>query len=181
MDAVCSMNESCRLVTITGALLMAFVMGTWHTTPAWASCNVTSNGSGSVGRITKFTPSSCNIENSAITESGGKVGIGITSPTQSLDVSGGALIRGTAGVGAAAVGGFEFEVSAPNQIGLLVQGPASGVGAGLDLKTTGSGGLQWEILDTGATAAQGPDKLNIRNVNTATDVLTITANGNVVS
>ena len=56
---------------------------------------------------------------------------------------------------------------------MLVEGPASGVGAGLDFKTTGTGGLQWEILDTGSNSAQGADKLNIRNVNEGHDVLTI--------
>ena len=74
-----------------------------------------------------------------------------------------------------------LDVSAPNQIGLFVRGPFSGVGAGLDLQTTGTGTdiLQWEILDTGAFAAQGPHKLNIRNVNTGNDILTILANGQV--
>jgi hypothetical protein len=32
------------------------------------------------------------------------------------------------------------------------------------LQTTSAGGLQWEILDSGVIAAQGPNKLNIRNV-----------------
>jgi len=168
-----NMNTPRRLVTLSAVLLMAVMMGAWYPTAALATCDVTSNGSGGVGRITKFTPSSCNIENSAIFESSGKVGIGTTTPATTLDVSGGAVFRGVTGVGAPASGGFEFEVSAPNQIGLLIQGPASGVGAGLDFKTTGKGGLQWEILDTGATAAQGPDKLNIRNINTGQDVFTI--------
>jgi hypothetical protein len=83
------------------------------------------------------------------------VGIGTTSPSATLDIS------------------------APNQVGLFVRGPESGVGAGLDLQTTGSGGLQWEILDTGSNSAQGPNKLNIRNVNTGNDVLTILASGAV--
>ncbi len=84
-----------------------------------------------------------------------KVGIGTTTPFATLDIT------------------------APNQVGLFDRGPFSGVGAGLDLQTTGTGGLQWEILDTGALAAQGPNKLNIRNVNTGNDVLTILANGQV--
>jgi Chaperone of endosialidase len=83
------------------------------------------------------------------------VGIGTTTPFATLDVV------------------------APDQIGLFVRGPESGVGAGLDLQTTGAGGLQWEILDTGNTSAQGPNKLNIRNVNTGNDVLTILASGAV--
>jgi hypothetical protein len=84
-----------------------------------------------------------------------KVGIGTTSPSATLDIT------------------------APNQVGLFVRGPQTGVGAGLDLQTTGAGGLQWEILDTGAVAAQGPNKLNIRNVNTGADVLTINSSGAV--
>ena len=179
MNRRCNMKMRCPFVASAGALLIAIVMGTCYQSDADASCNVTSNGSGSVGRITKFTPLSCNIENSAIFESSGKVGIGTTTPAATLDVNGGGVIRGATGIGAAASGGFEFQVSAPNQTGLLIEAPASGVGAGLDFKTTGSGGLQWEILDTGATAAQGPNELNIRNVNTATDILTITANGDV--
>jgi len=150
MKTCSNVNTRRGLMILSAALLMTVMMATWYPAAALATCNVTSNGSGSVGRITKFTPSSCNIANSVIFESSGKVGIG-----------------------APASGGFEFQVSAPNQIGLLVEGPASGVGAGLDFKTTGTGALQWEILDTGAAAAQGPDKLNIRNVNTAHDVFTI--------
>jgi len=72
---------------------------------------------------------------------------------------------------------FGLTVSEPNQLGILVQGPESGTGAGLDLQTTGSGGLQWEILDTGNGASQGANKLNIRNVTAGLDVLTITAGG----
>ena len=83
------------------------------------------------------------------------VGIGTTIPSATLDVV------------------------APNQVGLFVRGPESGVGAGLDLQTTGPGGMQWEILDTGSNSAQGPNKLNIRNVNTGNDVLTILASGAV--
>jgi hypothetical protein len=173
MNTRCNMNMRNGLVTLSAALAMAVMMGSWYPTAALALCNVTSDGTGSVGRVVKFTPSSCNVENSAIFESSGKVGIVTTAPATTLDVHGGAVIRGATGIGAPVSGGFEFQVSAPNQIGLLIEGPASGVGAGLDLKTTGTGGLQWEILDTGAKAAQGPDKLNIRNINTAQDVFTI--------
>jgi hypothetical protein len=70
-------------------------------------------------------------------------------------------------------------IQAPNQVGLAIRGPASGVGAGLQFQQTGVGGKWWEILDTGSTAAQGPDKLNIRYLNTAADVLTILASGDV--
>jgi len=77
------------------------------------------------------------------------------------------------------VPGATLEVDGPNQLDVLIQAPESGVGAGLDLNTTGSGGLHWEILDTGSTSGQGANKLNIRNVNTSTDVLTILADGHV--
>ena len=179
MDRSCNMKMRCSFVALVSILVTPIVMGTCYQSKAYGSCNVTSNGSGSVGRVTKFTPSSCSIENSAIFEAGGKVGIGTTAPATTLDVKGGGVLRGATGIGVPASGGFEFQVTAPNQVGLLIEGPASGVGAGLDLKTTGTGGLQWEILDTGAAAAQGSDKLNIRNVNTATDIVTITADGNI--
>ena len=84
-----------------------------------------------------------------------KVGIGTNTPSATLDVN------------------------APNQIGLFVRGPETGVGAGLDFQTVGAGGLQWEILDTGASSAQGANKLNIRNINTGKDIFTILANGSV--
>ena len=53
------------------------------------------------------------------------------------------------------------------------------MGAGLDLKTTGLGGRDWEVLATGTTAGQGPDKFNIRDTSTNSDRLTIDKSGNV--
>jgi hypothetical protein len=47
------------------------------------------------------------------------------------------------------------------------------------VETTGTVSLQWEILDTGAIAAQGRNKLNIRNVNTGDDVPAILGHGQV--
>jgi hypothetical protein len=58
------------------------------------TCSITSDGSATANQISKFT-SACNIESSAIFESGGKVGIGNTNPAGMLDVSGAAFIRGT--------------------------------------------------------------------------------------
>jgi hypothetical protein len=111
---------------------------------------------------------------------GGKVGIGTISPAVTLDVNGSAAVRGnqnvtgSLGVGATPPNGpFRLQVENNNQLGAIVQGPFSGVGAGLDLQTTGSGGKQWEILATGKTAAQCPGKLNIRNVSDGHDVVTI--------
>jgi hypothetical protein len=73
--------------------------------------------------------------------------------------------------------GAPLEIDGLNQGDLFVKAPETGVGAGVDLFTTGSGGLQWEILDTGATSAQGANKLNIRNVNTGNDIFTILGTG----
>jgi trimeric autotransporter adhesin len=61
--------------------------------PAMACTSLTSDGTATANQITKFT-TPCNIENSAIFESGGNVGIGNTSPAGKLDVSGTAFIRG---------------------------------------------------------------------------------------
>src|SRR5271169_1612627 len=93
--------------------------------------------------------------NSTIAEISGKVGIGTgtTTPASSL------------------------QVVAPNQLGVLVQGPVTGVGSGIDLQTTGTGGTQWEILATGKTSAQGVGKFNIRDVSTGQDRLTIATSG----
>jgi hypothetical protein len=71
------------------------------------------------------------------------------------------------------------QVTAQNQLGLIVQGPNSGVGAGLQLQSTGAGGIGWELLATGATSAQGAGKFNIRDLGTGSDNLTITSDGNV--
>jgi hypothetical protein len=61
--------------------------------PVTPCSSITSDGSGTVNQLSKFT-SACNIESSALFESGGNVGIGNTSPAGMLDVSGTAVIRG---------------------------------------------------------------------------------------
>jgi hypothetical protein len=58
------------------------------------TCSITSDGSATANQISKFT-SACNVENSAIFESGGNVGIGNSSPAGVLDVSGTAFVRGS--------------------------------------------------------------------------------------
>jgi hypothetical protein len=83
-------------------------------------------------------------------------------------------VNGTGGVGS-----YGLTVNQPSQSGILIEGPITGPGAGLDLKTVGTGGKQWEILATGNTASQGVGKLNIRDVNSSTDVLTIDASDTV--
>jgi hypothetical protein len=63
-----------------------------------ASCaSITSDGTATANQVTKFT-SACNIENSAIFESGGNVGIGTTSPAGMLDVTGSAFFRNSLNV-----------------------------------------------------------------------------------
>ncbi len=62
-------------------------------TPQAACTAITSDGTATVNQLTKFT-TACNIENSAIFENAGKVGIGNKAPAGALDVSGTAFIRG---------------------------------------------------------------------------------------
>jgi hypothetical protein len=111
------------------------------------------SGSGKTDFIPIWTSSST-LGNSTIFENAGKVGIGTTTP-----------------------GAFELAVNAPNQLGEQVEGPFAGVGAGFQLQTTGTGGKGWELLATGNISAQGPGKLNIRDLSTARDVFTIAPGG----
>ena len=120
----------------------------------------TLTGTGSANFIPKWTSAS-NLGNSKIFQSTtGNVGIGTTAPTATLDVSGTTFLSGTSS------STFAMTVFSPAQLAEVVEGPVSGVGAGLDFKTTGSGGKQWEILATGKTSSQGIGKLNIRDVST---------------
>ena len=139
------------------------------------------SGSGTPGDLAIWTSSST-LGNSTVFEAAGKVGIGTVTPVTTLDIKGAATVEGTAHVtGATGIGttpgAFELEVSAPNQLGEQVQGPVAGVGAGLQLETTGTGGKGWELLATGNTSAQGTGKLNIRDLSTAADVFTIAPGG----
>jgi hypothetical protein len=60
-----------------------------------AACpSLTSDGTATANHVAKFT-AACNIENSAIFESGGNVGIGNTAPAGALDVTGVTFLRGT--------------------------------------------------------------------------------------
>ena len=70
--------------------------------PATTCASITSDGTATANQISKFT-TACNIENSAIFESGGSVGIGNTSPAAKLDVSGTSIIRGSLTAQAGAV------------------------------------------------------------------------------
>jgi len=70
--------------------------------PATTCASITSDGTGTANQISKFT-TACNIENSAIFESAGSVGIGNTKPAAKLDVSGTSIIRGSLTAQAGAV------------------------------------------------------------------------------
>ena len=70
--------------------------------PATTCASITSDGTGTANQIAKFT-TACNIENSAIFESAGSVGIGNTKPAAKLDVSGASIIRGSLTAQAGAV------------------------------------------------------------------------------
>jgi hypothetical protein len=138
-------------------------------------------GSGKTDFLPIWTSPST-LGDSTVFEIGGKVGIGTTAPATTLDVKGAATVEGTAHVtGAAGIGAspgtFELVVNAPNQLGAQIEGPVMGVGAGLDLDTTGTGGKGWELLATGNTSAQGTGKLNIRDLSSGADVFTIAPGG----
>jgi hypothetical protein len=62
-------------------------------TPQVNCTTITSDGTATVNQIAKFT-TNCNLENSAIFENAGKVGIGNKAPAGALDVTGTAIIRG---------------------------------------------------------------------------------------
>ncbi len=74
---------------------------------------------------------------------------------------------------------FALTVAEPNYQGILIEGAEANVGAALELQTTGAGGMFWQILNTGAGAAQKANKLNFRNDSTGLDVMTLLANGQV--
>ena len=61
--------------------------------PDTACTKITSDGTATANQVAKFT-AACAIEPSAIFESGGKVGIGTTTPAATLDVQGAAIFRG---------------------------------------------------------------------------------------
>jgi len=62
--------------------------------PDTACAGLTSDGTAAANQVAKFT-APCNLEPSAIVETGGKVGIGIAAPANVLDVNGNASIRGS--------------------------------------------------------------------------------------
>ncbi len=80
--------------------------------PDTACSTITSNGTAAANQVTLFS-SACNIEPSTIVESGGKVGIGTTAPTATLEVKGsttllGALKMSAAGTATATAGANSY-------------------------------------------------------------------------
>ena len=82
--------------------------GARDSVPDTACGGITSDGTATANQLGKFT-GPCTMEPSAIFESGGKVGIGTTTPAATLDVKGTATLRGSltmsvTGVATAAAG-----------------------------------------------------------------------------
>jgi hypothetical protein len=141
----------------------------WNGT-AWACA--TASGTGTVTKVA----SGAGLTGGPITGSGT---LSIDTTKVPLLASVNAFTANQTITGTGAAGNYGLTVNQPSQTGVLLEGPVAGVGAGLDLLTTGTGGKQWEILATGSTSSQGVGKLNIRDVNTSTNVLTIDASDNV--
>jgi len=66
-------------------------------------------------------------------------------------------------------------ITASNQVGLFVDGPAGGAGGGMQLRAIDR--TSWELLSTADTSAQGVNKFNIRNVTLTIDCFTILSSG----
>ncbi len=75
---------------------------------------------------------------------------------------------------------YGLTVSSPNYLALDLQAPEIGIGTGLEIGTTGTNGISWQILNTGTGASQGANKLNFRNDTAGIDVMTMTATGDVI-
>ena len=168
------------------AFLRAPQQGTGHQNdfagaPSPAAVTPKFSGSGATDFLAIWT-SPTTLGNSTLFETGAKVGINTLTPATTLDVRGAATVEGTTHVtGAMGIGttpgAFELQVNAPNQLGEQIEAPVVGVGAGLQFATTGVGGKGWEVLATGKSAAQGPNKLNIRDLSTGADVFTLAPGG----
>jgi hypothetical protein len=167
--------------TIGGLPPSAFVRANPDGSAASGANEPSSSGNSSAGTTTpdwSHTNGVSPLANKTVVTPGGKTGF-LPLWTSSNVLGSSALSQSSSGrIGLnTTTPGAAFDVSAPNQVGLFVDGPFSGVGAGLQLHTTGSGGQGWELLATGKTAAQGAGKLNIRELNTASDVFTILDGG----
>ena len=184
-------NNTVQLDTGVGSSALFQDAGGFNTAVGAAalSSNTTGEGNTAIGFAAGGTHDSSNLTGLSNTFLGYNTQVSTGGLGNATAIGAGALVgesnalvlgqTGTnVGIGTSTPGAT-LEVDGPNQIDVLIQAPESGVGAGLDLNTTGSGGLHWEILDTGSGSGQGANKLNIRNVNSGTDILTILANGHV--
>ena len=75
---------------------------------------------------------------------------------------------------------YGLTVSSPNYLALDLQAPEDNIGTGLEITTTGTNGMSWQILNTGAQASQGPNRLNFRNDSAGIDAMALTAAGDVL-
>ena len=75
--------------------------------------------------------------------------------------------------------GFGLTVAGGTYEGILVTGPEQFIGSALEIETTGTNGMYWQIMNTGANASQGINKLNFRNDSAGIDALTLLPNGQV--
>jgi hypothetical protein len=74
---------------------------------------------------------------------------------------------------------FGLTVAAATYEGILLSGPEALVGAALEIQTTGTSGMYWQIMNTGKNASQGINKLNFRNDSVGIDAMTLLPNGEV--
>ena len=74
---------------------------------------------------------------------------------------------------------FGLTVVGSTYRGILIAGQEAYIGAALEFETTGTNGMYWQILNTGATAAQGINKLNFRNDSSGFDAMTLLPTGEV--
>jgi hypothetical protein len=110
-------------------------------------------------------------------ESGGKVTLNLDTTRVPLLASENFFTNNQVISATAATWGLT--VAQPSYQTILTEGPQSGIGTALEMQTTGTGGMSWQILNTGAMASQGPNKLNFRNDSGGVEVMTMTPTGQV--
>jgi hypothetical protein len=123
-------------------------------------------------------PSTGSLSNATAVGANAEVGESNALVLGSINGVNGATASVNVGIGTTTPGA-PLEIDGANQKDFWIKAPETGAGAGMDLFTTGTGGMQWEVLNTGAGSSQGANKLNFRNVTSATDIVTITGAGPV--
>lgn len=99
----------------------------------------------------------------------------ITLSTPWMEGNSTILTTSSVTVGPGLGGDFSLLLTASNQLGLGVDGPGNLVGASIQLRPIGRS--FWELLATGDTADQGPQKLNVRCLTTIVDMFTLLSGG----